>query len=187
LPHLSLALLHWPAAARIPPSDPRNAQLRLDSWRALLQAQRQGLVLSVGVSNFTPHHLEHITSATSVAPAVNQVELHPLWQQHETVACCSRLGVAVQAYSSLAQGALLHNAEVIAACELLQCTPAQACLSWALARGFAVLPRSADPDRISENAAAATMHSSFDQAVLRRLDALGEAPRKFCWDPSGVN
>ncbi len=60
----------------------------------LIKLSRQ--VLSVGVSNFTSDHLEHVTSATSAAPAVNQIELHPLWQQLETVACCSRMGIAVQ-------------------------------------------------------------------------------------------
>ena len=53
-------------------------------------------VLSIGVSNFTPDHLEHVSAATSVVPAVNQIELHPMWQQQDTVACCARMGVAVQ-------------------------------------------------------------------------------------------
>jgi diketogulonate reductase-like aldo/keto reductase len=78
----------------------------------LIKLSRQ--VLSVGVSNFTSDHLEHVTSATSAAPAVNQIELHPLWQQHETVACCSRMGIAVQVtrpsshVGPIALSAILH-------------------------------------------------------------------------------
>lgn len=186
LPCLDLVLLHWPAAARLAPGDTRNAELRLQSWRALLQAQRLGLVRSIGVSNFTPDHLEHIAAETSVTPAVNQIELHPMWQQQDTVECCARMGVVVQAYSSLAQGALLHHADVVSACQASGCSAAQVCLSWALAKGYAVVPRSADPSRIAENATAATLYSSMDREVLSRLDALSAVPKKFCWDPSGV-
>jgi diketogulonate reductase-like aldo/keto reductase len=113
VPSLNLALLHWPAAARLSACDPQNAELRLASWRALVQAQRQDLVWaplapnsrnlnrpvqvkSIGVSNFTPDHLHHIVKASSVVPTVNQIELHPLWQQQDTVECCASLGIAVQ-------------------------------------------------------------------------------------------
>lgn len=221
-------------------------------------------VCSIGVSNFTPDHIEHIAAETGAVPAVNQIELHPMWQQADTVACCARMGVAVQVRSSTFShpdialtrwwsGVLLlspgypspshrhrqrwsdlglltcsghhphpsahtlPNLTTICArhktnklkqsryvsCARLQVLCLQVCLSWALAKGYAVLPRSADPVRIAENATAATLYSRFlpcpfplhtsaltassmDREILFRLDALAASSRKFCWDPSAV-
>ncbi len=98
--YVDLYLIHWPAP---------NQDRYLDAWKALLRLREDGKARSIGVSNFAAPHLERIIGETGVAPAVNQVELHPRFQQAELRALHERLGVATESWSPLGQGGLLAD------------------------------------------------------------------------------
>jgi len=120
------------------------------------------------------------------APAVNQFEVSPICQQQHIIEASRRWGAVAQAYSSLAQARadLLGAGPVTAAAASHGITPAQVCLSWALARGLVVIPRSSRPARIEENAAAADLTEDELAAIdsLEREDGSG----RCCWDPHTV-
>ncbi len=142
LEKLDLFLIHWPA----PASDGY-----LEAWRALSRLASEGRVGAVGVSNFLPQHLERLADASDLVPAVNQVELHPALQNRGTVEANRRLGIATEAWSPLAQGAVLGEEPVLEIAERHGKTPAQVVLRWHLQQGRIVIPKSVTPARIAAN------------------------------------
>jgi 2,5-diketo-D-gluconate reductase A len=171
---VDLYLIHWPNP---------EAGLWQDSWRALERILDEGRVGAIGVSNFLPEHLAELASFASVAPAVNQIELHPAHQQPELVADCRERGIAVEAYSPLGQGGALESPTVTELAEQLGVTPAQVVLRWHLQRGHVVIPKTTSVERMRENAALDGF--TLDDAQLARIDALevgariGNDPRTF--------
>lgn len=142
LDHLDLYLIHWPTPA---------AGTYPETWRALEKLYEDGRVRAIGVSNFEPAHLERISTDRGIVPAVNQVELHPALQNRAVVeANCAR-GIATEAWSPLAQGAVLGDAPVVEIAERHAKTPAQVVLRWHLQQGRIVIPKSVTPARIAEN------------------------------------
>lgn len=138
-----LHLIHWPNPGR---------GLYVDAWRALVQLQRDGLVRSIGVSNFTEEHLVRIIDATGVVPAVNQVELHPRFPQEEMRAVHERLGIRTEAWSPMGKRrAPLDEDAVTAAAAAHGVTPGQVILRWHLQLGSLPIPKSADPERQRQN------------------------------------
>ena len=129
LSYLDLYLIHSPAECQ---------QKRLESWRALEDAQKDGKVRSIGVSNFGESHIRHILENGSVVPVVNQVEIHPFCQRQDLVDLCHKHGVLIEAYSPLARGNKLEDDEVGAIAEKYGKTPAQILLNWNAARGNVV-------------------------------------------------
>lgn len=113
-----------------------------------------GEVRAIGVSNFLANHLDTLLAASDVVPAVNQIEIHPTFQQEELSAKSRSLGIAVEAYSPLGQGADLMAATVTSLAEKYGASPAQILLGWHLAQGTIVIPKSADSTRMRENLAA---------------------------------
>jgi 2,5-diketo-D-gluconate reductase A len=142
LDYVDLYLIHWPAPAR---------DRYIDSWRALVRLRDEGRARSIGVSNFMLEHLRRIIAETSVAPAVNQIELHPCFQQTDLRAFQAGRGIATQSWSPLGQGRLLKNAEIARIAARHGKTPAQAIIRWHLDSGLAVIPKSVRPERIAEN------------------------------------
>jgi 2,5-diketo-D-gluconate reductase A len=140
--YVDLYLIHWPA-----PGQDRY----LDTWKALIRLRDEGKARSIGVSNFAVQHLERIIRETGVAPAVNQVELHPRFQQGELRAAHQRLGVATESWSPLGQGALLADPVVARIAARHGKTPAQAIIRWHLDLGLIVIPKSVTPARIAQN------------------------------------
>lgn len=142
LDRLDLYLIHWPTPER---------GLFVDTWRALERLLDEGRVRAIGVSNFEPAHLDRLIAETGTVPAVNQVELHPALQNRATVAANARHGIVTEAWSPLAQGAVLGEASVTAIAARLGVTPAQVVLRWHLQQGRVVIPKSVTPARITEN------------------------------------
>ncbi len=142
LDRLDLYLVHWPA--------PGNDRY-LDAWTGLEELYAGGRVRAIGVSNFLPEHLHRVAALGGTVPAVNQVELHPALQQRDIVAADDALGVVTEAWSPLAQGAMLVEPTVTAIAERLGRTPAQVILRWHLQQGRVVIPKSVTPSRIVEN------------------------------------
>ncbi|EGJ72842.1 putative oxidoreductase [Streptomyces sp. Tu6071] len=142
LEYTDLYLIHWPTPAR---------DRYIDSYRALEKLLADGRTRAIGVSNFQPAHLERLVAETGVVPVLNQVELHPGLQQRELRATHAALGIATEAWSPLAQGALLKEDALTTLAERHDRSPAQIVLRWHLQSGNIVIPKSVTPARIREN------------------------------------
>ena len=98
-------LIHWPGASKLSPSSLENQNKRIETYKALIKAQKDGKVRHIGVSNFTVSHLKQfIELFPNNIPSINQFELHPLLQQKDLVKFCKDNGILVQSYSTLGQG-----------------------------------------------------------------------------------
>jgi 2,5-diketo-D-gluconate reductase A len=158
---LDLYLIHWPSPAR---------GLYVDAWHALVEAREARLTRSIGVANFHEPHLERIIAATGVTPVVNQVELHPYYQQPHLREVNARLGIVTCAWSPLGQGAVLRDPVLLDIADKHECTAAQVVLAWHRALGVAAVFRSSRPDRVVENLRAADIE--LDHEDLARIAAL---------------
>jgi len=165
LDFVDLYLIHWPVPSQ---------NLYVQAWQALEEIYTEGLSRAIGVSNFLAEHLETLLAAGGTVPAVNQIEIHPTFQQREVAALSRRHGIAVEAYSPLGQGGDLESRTVTAIAAKYLATPAQVVLAWHLANGNIVIPKSANPDRIAKNLAAARLTlDAEDLAAITALDAGG--------------
>ncbi|MER7192994.1 aldo/keto reductase [Streptomyces flaveolus] len=142
LDHVDLYLIHWPTPAR---------DLYRESWKAIEKLVADGRIRAAGVSNFQPAHLERLIAGSELVPAVNQVELHPGLQQSELRAAHARLGVVTEAWSPLAQGAVLKDEAITTIAARHGRSAAQVVLRWHLQLGNVVIPKSVTPARIREN------------------------------------
>jgi 2,5-diketo-D-gluconate reductase A len=142
LSHLDLYLIHWPVPAH---------DKYVETWKAFVELQQEGLVRSIGVSNFEPEHLERLIAETSVTPSINQIELHPHFQQVGLRREHERLGILTEAYSPLGQGLELEDPVIVAIASEHGRTPAQTIIRWHIQIGNVVIPKSVTPERIVEN------------------------------------
>ncbi|MFD9434699.1 aldo/keto reductase [Streptomyces sp. NPDC060002] len=143
LEYVDLYLIHWPL--------PRVDRF-VDSWRAMIKLREDGLVRSIGVSNFTAAHIERLEKETGVLPSVNQIELHPLFPQDELRAFHEAKGVRTESWSPLGRGsALLEDPAVVSVAESLGVTPGQVVLRWHLQLGAVPIPKSSSPERQRAN------------------------------------
>jgi 2,5-diketo-D-gluconate reductase A len=142
LSHLDLYLIHWPVPAH---------DLYVETWKAFIELQSEGLVRSIGVSNFQPAHLERVIAETGVKPAINQVELHPYFQQAGLRREHERLGILTEAWSPLGQGLELQDPVIVQIAQKHGKTAAQTIIRWHLQLGNVVIPKSVTPSRIQEN------------------------------------
>ena len=161
---VNLYLIHWPCPAQ---------GKALESWEALIQAQRDGKAKSIGVSNFRAQDLERIIGATGVTPAVNQIELHPWLQQRELRALHARHGIATESWSPLARGGdLLADATLGRIAAKHHKSAAQVVLRWHLQLGLVVFPKSVHSSRIRENLGALDFTlDEADMAAIAQLDS----------------
>ena len=143
LEYLDLHLVHWPN-----PSVDRYTE----AWRALVDLREQGLVRSIGVSNFTAQHLHRIIDASGVTPSVNQVELHPYFPQTQMRAVHEELGIRTESWSPLGKRqAPFTEPPVATAAERHGVTPGQVILRWQVQLGSIPIPKSATPERQRQN------------------------------------
>ncbi len=139
-----LYLIHWPTPQK---------DTFLNAWEHLIQIRDNGQARSIGVSNFLVPHLERIVEATGVTPAVNQIELHPAYQQREITAWADEHDVRIESWGPLGQGKydLFGLPAVADAAAAHDKTPAQVVLRWHLQKGFIVFPKSVRRERLEEN------------------------------------
>ncbi|GHJ96291.1 oxidoreductase [Streptomyces sp. NE5-10] len=142
LDYVDMYLIHWPTPAR---------DLYKETWKAIEKLVADGRVRTAGVSNFQPDHLKRLIDGADLVPAVNQVELHPGLQQNELRAAHAELGIATEAWSPLAQGAVLKDEAVTVIAGRHGKSPAQVVLRWHLQLGNIVIPKSVTPERIRQN------------------------------------
>lgn len=162
LDHVDLYLIHWPSPHR---------GLYVETWKALVELKKEGRARAIGVSNFQPDHLKRIIDATGVRPALNQIELHPRFQQAKLRAVHAGLGIVTEAWSPLGQGRILDDPTLAKLARKHGCTPAQLILAWHLALGNVAIPKSVTPARIAENFAVFDIRLDEDDlAAIARLD-----------------
>jgi 2,5-diketo-D-gluconate reductase A len=142
LEQLDMFLIHWP----VPKLD-----RYVDTWKALVRLREEGRVRTIGVSNFLPEHVQRIVGETGVTPAVNQIELHPEYQQREVRAFHRTQQIQLESYSPLGSGAVLDNPIIGKLAKKHGKSPAQVIIRWHLQEGLVVIPKSVTPSRIREN------------------------------------
>ena len=177
---IDLLLIHWPGAAKLSPSDPRNKVIRQETWNAVEEAYQNGLCRAIGVSNFNESHLKELQY--KVKPMVNQFEAHIEYPNLELQKYCSIEGIQAQSYSTLGTGFLLKNYDVQTLALSLHKSSAQVLLRWALEQNMAIIPKSAHLDRMRENI------NIFDFRITKgQVEALiSEEKMKICWDSNTV-
>ena len=174
---LDLYLIHW--------MQPKQDKY-VDTWKALIELQKQGRVKTIGVSNFTKEGLQRLIDETGVVPAINQVELHPFFNQADLREFNASKGILTQAWSPLGQGGELLESPVIAQIAAKHgATPAQVVIAWHLAIGNVVIPKSVTESRIRENYAAldVTLDETDIQAI-NGLDNSAEGAGRIGPDPA---
>jgi 2,5-diketo-D-gluconate reductase A len=175
LAYLDLYLIHWPSAAR---------GLYVETWRALVRLKEDGRVRSIGVSNFGLDELDRIIGESGVTPVLNQVELHPRFQQIALREGHAERGIATEAWSPLGQGSLFDDPAIRAIAAKHGRTPAQVIIRWHLDNGVIAIPKSSRPSRIAENFDVFGFSlDAEDLAAIREMDSgrgrVGPDPRRF--------
>ncbi|MBM7792150.1 aldo/keto reductase [Paenarthrobacter ilicis] len=159
---LDLYLIHW--------MQPKQEKY-VDTWKALIELQKRGRVKSIGVSNFTKEGLQRIIDETGVVPVINQVELHPFFNQSQLREFNASKGILTQAWSPLGQGGdLLESATIAEIAAKHDATPAQVVIAWHLAIGNVVIPKSVTESRIQENFAA--LDVTLDATDIEAINGL---------------
>lgn len=167
LDYVDLYLIHWPG--------PDN-NLFVDSWKALEKLYRDKRTRAIGVCNFHVHHLKHLLANSTIAPALNQIELHPLMNQKEIRDYCAEQNILVEAWGPLMQGKKdLDDPLFVELGKKYGKTPAQVILKWHQQNEILAIPKSVTPSRIEENI------DIFDFAIspddMERIDAYNKDER----------
>lgn len=167
LDYLDLYLVHWPM--------PKVGKY-VETYRAMEKLYKEGRVRAIGVCNFHIPHLEHLLSECEVKPVLNQVELHPYFSQPELREFCEKNDIFVEAWGPLMQGGEVLNHSVVQSIAVKhRKTPAQVIIRWHLQNNIIVIPKSANPTRISENFD--VFDFELDAEDLSRIDGLNTNQR----------
>jgi 2,5-diketo-D-gluconate reductase A len=183
LDRVDLFLIHWPLPTQYDGD-------YVSTWRALAELLEDGRATSIGVSNFQPDHLDRIIGETGVVPVVNQIEVHPYFGNEAARAASLRHGIKVEAWSPIAQGAVLDDPTIGKIAAEHGRTPSQVTLRWHVQRGDIVFPKSMRVERMRENFAIFDFELSDDEiAAITALDRgaagrRGPDPDTFDYIPS---
>lgn len=170
---LDLYLIHWPK-----PAEGRF----VETWKAMVALRQEGRVASIGVSNFRAEDLARIIDATGVVPAVNQIELHPRFQQRALRAVNDAHGIRTESWSPLGQGQMLDDPVIATIAAKHGRTAAQVIIRWHIDSGLIVIPKSATPKRLDENIA--VFDFALDAEDMRQIAGLDRADGRIGPDPS---
>ena len=170
---LDLYLIHWPR--------PRVNRY-VESWKALVRLQKDGRIRSIGVSNFNPDHLERIIGETGVTPSVNQIELHPKFQQKALRAFHDQKGIKTESWSPLGRGGLLSESALVEIAAKHRKTPAQVVIRWHLDSGLIVIPKTVRLERLKENIG--VFDFKLDGDDMKRIEALDSPSGRMGPDPA---
>jgi 2,5-diketo-D-gluconate reductase A len=175
LDYVDSYLIHWPAPQR---------GAFVETWRAFAELKRTGRIKSVGVSNFTQANLQTLFDQTGLVPAMNQIELHPRFQQESLRTFHAQHGIATQAWAPLARGTIFGEPAIEEVARKHDKTPAQVVLRWHIDNGVIAIPKSATPARLRENLA--VFDFRLDRADLDRIRALDDPAGRIGRDPDLV-
>lgn len=176
LEYLDLYLMHWPVSRSFTQDPATFVDIPfVDTWRAMEELVRKGLVRNIGVSNFTVKKLTTLLASATIKPAVNQVEIHPLFQQRPLVKFCREHDIAVNAYRPLCfvkgKQSLVDNEVIKKIAAKHGKTSAQVILRWGIQMDFVVIPKSSNPVRMAENIGAELFSlDESDLAEIAKLD-----------------
>ncbi len=180
LDRVDLFLIHWP----LPTVGDGNY---VGTWKALERIYTDGRARSIGVSNFQPHHLRKLHADAGIRPAVNQIELHPYLTQDELRAFDADHEIATEAWSPIAQGAVLSDPTILELARTYGKTPAQVVLRWHLQLGNIVFPKSVTPGRVRENFDIFDFEISTGDlgliSALNKSERIGPDPDTFDYVP----
>jgi 2,5-diketo-D-gluconate reductase A len=163
---IDLFLIHWPLP---------TVRDYVETWKALETLYAEGRARAIGVSNFQPDHLRRVLDETEIVPAVNQIEVHPYLTQEKLLAFDAEHGIVTEAWSPIAQGAVLDDPVVREVADAHGRTPAQVVLRWHIQRGSIVFPKSTDPKRMAENFA--LFDFELPDGDMERLSGLDRGER----------
>ncbi len=170
---VDLYLIHWP----VPATD-----AYVGAWEAMIRLRDAGKTRSIGVSNFLPDHLDRIIAATGVTPAVNQIELHPHFQQRDARAFHDAHGIVTQSWSPIGQGkGVLDEPAIVGIARKHHRSAAQVVIAWHLAHGLSVIPKASSAEHLSDNLAALDL--TLDEDDVAAIDALDRADGRMGPDP----
>lgn len=175
--YIDLFLIHWPEVDKL--------EKRLDVWKALEEGVKEGKIRSIGVSNFLIIHLKTILDNCTIKPAVNQIELHPLFIDWETIRFCEKEGILIESYSTFGQydPMLINHKTVEKISKEKKKSPTQVLIRWAVQHNWVVLPKSSKCERIKENFEVDDFELSDND--IAELDSLN-CDYKVTWDPRKV-
>lgn len=167
--YVDLFLIHWPL--------PDNSVDYVDTWKTMEEFKRDGRARSIGVSNFQIPHLERLATECDTVPAVNQIELHPYFQNRNVVAYNRKNGIITEAWSPIARGRVLEDAVITNIAKKLNKSAAQVVLRWHIQHGYVVFPKSGSPEHLQQNFAVFDFELSNEQ--MQQIDDLdrGEVGR----------
>ncbi|KSU62050.1 glyoxal reductase [[Bacillus] enclensis] len=171
--YMDLYLIHWPVEGKYK-----------DTWKALERLYSEGLVKSIGVSNFHQHHLEDLMSSSNEKPVINQIECHPRLSQEKLKAFCQEENIAVEAWSPIAQGRVLDEPALKQIAEKHGKSSAQVILRWHLQNDVVIIPKSVHANRIKENADLFNFELSSDE--MNKINDLNQNER-FGPDPDNFD
>jgi 2,5-diketo-D-gluconate reductase A len=170
---VDLYLIHWPR--------PRVG-LYVETWKALIRLQKEGRIRSIGVSNFNGDHLERIIGETGVTPSVNQIELHPRFQQQRLRARHEELGIRTESWSPLGRAGFLGDPVIAGVAAKHGKTPAEVVIRWHLDSGLIVIPKSVRPERLKENIG--VFDFRLDEEDMQRFRTLDRPDGRLGPDPA---
>ncbi|MBU3702665.1 MAG: aldo/keto reductase [Acidimicrobiia bacterium] len=173
---LDLLLIHWPAPAN---------DLYVETWETFVELRESGRVRSIGVSNFEPEHIDRIVAATGVVPVINQIELHPFFQQRALREYHAAHGIVTEAWGPIARGAVGDDPLLVTLASSWGRTPAQIALRWELQHDIVTIPKSATSERIASNFEVFDFELSADDMAM--IDALDRPDGRFGPLPADVN
>lgn len=163
LDYLDMFLIHWPV-----PEQDKYA----DAWRALVALKNEGRIRSIGVSNFLPSYIDRIVEETGIKPVINQVELHPQYQQRDIRGYHEQHDIKLECYSPLGSGAVLDNDTIAEIAEKHGKSVSQIILRWELDQGLIVIPKSTHEERIAQNID--VFDFELDDEDRRKIDGLDD-------------
>ncbi|UQB69661.1 aldo/keto reductase [Epilithonimonas zeae] len=146
--YLDLLLIHWPANEK---QFKNWKEINAETWKAMEELYKSGVVKTIGVSNFMLSQLEALLETADVIPAVNQIEFHPGYTQQSVVDFCKEKGIAIEAWSPIGSGRLLKDGNLKDIADKYNVSPAILCIQFCLQSGVIVLPKSENPENIKNN------------------------------------
>ena len=182
--YLDLYLIHWPANQK--QFGTQAAEINAETWRAMEDLYNEGKIKAIGLSNFMPHHIVDLIRTAKVAPAVDQIEIHPGWPHAEQVKYLQAHNIVVEAWAPLGgQGAhVMTNNTMLEIADKYHKTAAQVSLRWLIQQGVVPLPKSVHEERMIQN------KDIFDFALtddeMRQISMLTNLGGQ-CADPDDVD
>lgn len=176
LDYLDMFLIHWPIPAH---------NNYVETWKAFIKAKEEGLIRTIGVSNFLPEHLGRIIDETGVAPAINQIETHPFYQQRDVRQFHFQNRIQLESYSPLGSGEVLEDPVIAEIARQYGKSPAQVIIRWHLQEGLVVIPKSTHAERIRDNLD--VFGFELDETDMARIAELDKPDGKTLDDPATNN